>query len=173
MFNDLSAPRFNTRKYRVNIVCKELYEEWKKKTGRTETFSEFKAIWNLIAEEHINQVIEERDGVKMAKGMGDIYIGYIPRVKKRFVDYKTSMEHNKKIYHENWDSNGKVAKIIHGTYRRKYTYRMNRWFGFNPNRAFKHKVIAALKAFPTRYKNTSENTRGKYEHEQNRNDNKR
>lgn len=156
MFNDLKAPRFNPRKYRENILSKELYISWKAKTGRTESFSEFKAVWNKLAETIIETVIEERDGVRLPKGMGDKYLGYVPSTKKEFIDYQASAEHGKPIRHENWNSSGKPGKIIYGTRHRRYVHKLGGWWAFNPCRKFTRLASKAFRDNPERYKNSIE-----------------
>jgi hypothetical protein len=156
LFNDLKGPRFNRRKYRENIVSEELWKAWKETTGRKESFEEFRSVWHKIAEVMVDNIIEERDGIRMANGMGDVYLGYIPNIRKVMVDYKASMEYNKIIKHENWDSNGKVGKIIYGTSGRRYIFRLGGWWGFSACRNFKKRVINAFKTVPERYKNSIE-----------------
>lgn len=161
MYNNLKAPRFNARAFRENIVSEELYNQWKEQTGRTESFSEFKEVWEKIADSMVEFVIEERDGIKLAKGMGDIYIGYVPGAQKKFIDYQSTKEYGKTIYHENWNTNGKAGKIIYGTRKRKYLYRLSNWWGFKGCRNFTRAASKALKEFPERYKNSIEKRTGK------------
>jgi hypothetical protein len=161
MFDNLKPRRFNTRKYRENIVSEELWKKWKDSTSRTETFKEFRDIWHKIADQIIVNVVEETDGVRLPKGNGDIYIGYIPHIQKRVIDYKLSKQYGKVIRHENWNSNNKVAKIIYGTSRRKYIYKLAGWWGFTACRNFKVRVVKALQTHPERYKNSIEKRSGK------------
>lgn len=156
MFNDRKAPRFSTRKYRKNIVSEELYERWKKQTGYDLSFQEFRAIWNLIGREYTNAVIEETDGAKLGSSTGDLYIGYVPGAKNKGVDHKTSQELGKKVYHQNWNSKNKLAKIIYGVHNRKYIHRFCYFWSFTAHRTFKNRVTQAIRDFPERYKNTIE-----------------
>lgn len=156
MFNNLKAPRFNNRKYRKNIITKELFKDWKVKTNNNITFKQFKEYWNLIAFKHIEKIIEERDGIKLGTGLGDIYIGFVKSKKKSGIDYKTSSEYNKCIKHENWDSSGKLGKIIYGTNNRKYIYKLHKFWSFEACRNLKRKVSLALKEQPEKYKNSIE-----------------
>lgn len=161
MFNDLKAARFNPRKYRVNIVSEDLWKRWKQKTGRKESFQEFKKLWAMIAEGAIECVFEEQDGLRLPKGMGDVYLGYVPGIKKRGIDYKTSRELNKTILHENWNSNGKTGKIIFGITRRKYLFKRPSMWAFIPCRNFKRSAVKMLREYPERYKNSIEKRNGK------------
>lgn len=156
MFNNRKAPRFNPRKFRVNVVSEELYEKWKAETGYDITFQQFKEYWNSIGEAMTEAVITEKDGIRLGAGLGDIYVGYVPGMKAKPIDYKTSAEFNKQIKFENWENGGKVGKIIYATKRRKYIYRMHGWWAFKACREFKSKVSHALRTRPQDFKNSIE-----------------
>lgn len=156
MFNDLNAPRFNTRKYRHNIISKDLYNRWKDKTGYNITFSQFKKYWNLIGEKYSQKIISERDGVKVGTGLGDIYIGLIKNPKKEPIDKKLSVEYGKKIKYENWETRGQLGKIIYGTRGRKYIYRLHGYWMFSACRNLKRSASAALRTNSSKYKNSIE-----------------
>lgn len=156
MFNNLKAPRFNPRKYRKNVVSQELYKKWKTQTESDLTFSQFKKIWEYIAEEYINTILEERDGAKLGNGMGDLYIGYIKNVKKDIVDYNLSKQYNKTIKHENWETGGKFGKLIYGVTGRKYIYKTHQFWKFKGCRNFTRLISKTLKEFPARFKHSIE-----------------
>ena len=156
MFNDLKAPRFNNRKYRQSVVTKDLYIKWKTDNNSNITFKEFKNYWYKIANKYIEKIIEERDGVKVGNGLGEIYVGFVKSTKGASIDYKLSKELNKKIKHENWDSSGKLGKLIYGTRNRKYIYRLHKYWSFVGCRNLKRLVSTSLKTHPERYKNSIE-----------------
>ena len=156
MFNNRRATRFSNRKYRVNIVSQELYTKWKSQTNYSITFIQFKQYWKFIAREYVNAILEESDGAKLDASIGDIYIGFVPPPKKKAIDYKTSNEIGKTTYYENWNTNGKLGKIIYGTNGRKYIHRLHAWWAFKPCRNFKNNVKDSLRANPERYKNSIE-----------------
>lgn len=160
MINDLKAKRFNPRKFRHNIVSEDLYLRWKEQTGRTETWEEFRNAWYAIAETMIDIIVEEPDGIRLAKGMGDVYIGYVPSMVHRPIDYQASLKHGKVIRHENWNTNRKPGKIIYGVSERKYIYRLAGWWAFSACRNFKKRVVQAFNDFPARYKNSIEKRLG-------------
>lgn len=156
MFNNRKATRFSNRKYRKNIVCEELYNEWKVKTNFDISFKQFKDYWKYIAREYVQAIVDNPDGAKLDASIGDIYIGYIPWYSKKVIDYKTSSELDSTIYHENWNSNGKLGKIIYGTQKRKYIHKLHLWWGFRVCRNFKIKAVNSLREYPERYKNSIE-----------------
>lgn len=156
MFNDLKAPRFSTRRYRKNIIDEKIYIAWKEKYNQILSFIEFKDIWEIIALDITEEILQEKDGIKLPNGLGEIYIGYVPSFTKTIIDYKTSREYNKLIRHENWESRGKLGKIIYGSNGRKYPFKLSGWWGFTACRNFKIAVVHALKTYPERYKNSIE-----------------
>lgn len=155
MFNDRKAPRFNNRKYRNNILSKELYKKWKSQNEIDISFLEFKQYWKLIADKFREKIVEERDGVKLPVGLGDMYIGYIPN-RPAAINHTLSAQYGKPIKYENWETSGKLAKIIWGTLDRKYIFKMATMWNFTAIRPFKSQVVTALKDNPARYKNTLE-----------------
>jgi hypothetical protein len=156
MFADLTGPRFNKRKFRENILTEKLHKEWLKETGYDKDFTTFKKIWEAIANKIVSKVLTERDGVRLGSGLGDIYIGIIPKTKRRPIDYKTSRELGKIVYHENWNTDGKVGKIIYATKNRPYAYRLCKYWGFLPHTSFKDKCSEQLQLNPEKYKNSLE-----------------
>lgn len=157
MFNDLNAPRFNPRTYRKRIVSVQTWREWKRETGRKDSWKVFKSTWELIAAKNVEIVLEERDGIRMAENLGDVYAGYVKVAsRKRDLDYKTSITLGVPFKHENWHSNNKKIKIIYGTSRRKYIYKMKFLWGFLAHRDFDRAVAASVKNNPEIYKNTQE-----------------
>lgn len=155
MFNDLKAPRFNSRKFRKNIISEDLYKTWKAKYNRKESYNDFKKVWNLLAEEIIEEILTERDGVRLPS-LGDLYIGYITKINKPIIDHQLSMEYGKPIKHMNFDTRGKLGKIILGYKKRKYLFKYKGWWSFVACRNFKRTVSKALKENPERYKNSIE-----------------
>lgn len=156
MFADLNAPRFSKRKYRENIVSKQLHKEWKESTGYDKDFSFFKQVWIKIAEKIAQKVLEERDGVRLGSGIGDLYVGLIPKTKRRPVDYKLSKELGKIVYHENWNTGGKLGKIIYATNGRPYAYKLCKYWWFIAHTTFKDACVLKLRENPENYKASQE-----------------
>lgn len=155
IINDRKAARFNPRSYRKHIVTPELYKAWKAKTGYKIPYKQFKAYWVMIADEMISSIIEERDGIRLGSGIGDLYIAYVYS-KKTAIDRPTSEQLQKIIKYQNWNSSGKLGKIIYGTNHRRYTYKRSGWYAFIAHRDFKKKVSQALLSHPARYKHSME-----------------
>src|SRR5690606_3245995 len=135
------------RKYRKNIVSKELYDAWKLRTGYNISFQEFRKIWRLIAQEYITSIVEEADGVRLDASTGDLYIGYIPSPKRKPIDFNTSLQLGKRVHFQNWNSSGKMAKIIYGTRGRRYMYRFATYWSFVASRTFKKRCKQALQDY--------------------------
>lgn len=162
MFNDLTAPRFNQRKFRHNIVSKELHKRWKQgltDKGLKVPFGVYRRIWCYIADMITESILEERDGVRL-RGLGDLYVGYTPKRDKP-VDYKLSQQYGKTIYHENWHSDGKVLKAIWGVTGRRYILKRKYWWKFDGCRNFTRAISRAARETPLIYKNTIEKRNGR------------
>lgn len=164
MFADLNAPRFNRRKFRKNILTKELHEEWKTTTGYDKNFETFKAIWEAIATKIVSKIISETDGVRLGAGLGDMYIGLIPGAKRRPIDYKTSREIGQIVYHENWNTDGKLGKVIYTVAGKPYAYKLCRFWGFVPHTRLKKLCTLNLQQNPQRYKNSLEGKSRNYDY---------
>lgn len=154
MFNDLKAPRFNPRKLRYNVVGIETYKKFKKEQKSSMSYSQFRTMWERIANQIMASVIDERDGVRI-RGLGDLYIGYT-KTKDKPIDRKLSEEYGKIIYHENWHTNGKVMKIIFGVSKRRYIFKRKYWWSFEGARDFVRNSSAAVKKDPLKYKDSQE-----------------
>lgn len=157
-FNDLKAPRFNSRKFRKIIVDKELFRTWRRTNGfkkGSHSYVTFRFIWEKIAEEMIQIVLTERDGINL-RGLGDIYLGYPPPSKHKPIDYKASQEYGKTIYHENWHTDGKVIRVIWGVTDRKYVLRRKYWWAFQECRNFERLTTIAARTTPELFKNSQE-----------------
>lgn len=154
MKNDLKAPRFNTRKYRTNVITEDLYQRWKAKTGYTISYEQFKAYWKLLADGITSEVQRERDGVILPYYLGTLYIGWAPVNCKKAKDYKATNEAGTHIYQQNWHSNRKLGKIVYTRGNARYVHHLTGWWSFGACRNFSRAVSKSLKDNPSNYKNT-------------------
>jgi hypothetical protein len=154
------GPRFNTRTFRKKIISKELYIKWKTKSGHNNSYDEFKVIWKAIAKEYQVCAVEGPNGVLMPYGIGELYIGWTKTL-NRVIDYNLSRVHNTRIYHENYHSYGKLAKIIYHACG-KYRLDTCKLWNFKPITPFKQYVSKTLKDSPEIYKNSRQKTSNGY-----------
>lgn len=152
LFADRKGPRFNTRKFRQKIISKDLYVRWKTKTGYNKSFEEFKGIWKSIAKEYQEASIEGPNGVLMPFGIGELYVGWT-KTKDKVIDYNLSRQYNTRVYHENYHSYGKLAKIIYHACG-KYSLDTCKLWNFRPITPFRKFVSSVLKSSPEIYKSS-------------------
>lgn len=157
MFDDYSAPRFSSRKFRKNIIDKELYNKWKNSNDSYKeiNFLTFKNYCYKILEAITNLISEERDGVRLPEGIGDIYLGYILYGNKK-TNFSESKKYNLNVKFENWHTNGKSGKIIFGTKNRKYINHSSKLWSFVGSTNFKNLAHNSFLKNPERYKNSIE-----------------
>lgn len=92
---------------------------------------------NRLITEH---TIESRDGVELHAGMGTVFISTVPTKKSRPIAYKKSIELGMKVYHKNWDTDNKMAKIHYVNFNTKYKFALNHLWTFTPVRQYKRRV---------------------------------
>jgi hypothetical protein len=88
--------------------------------GRRKTgvpFYIFTGIFNQILYE---TVIETRDGVQLPEQIGWLFIGTCPTSKKRNINYVKSNKYGVEITNNNWETDGKLAKIFFTNYAPKH-----------------------------------------------------
>ena len=122
-----SAPRF--RKEYKGTTNKEFEDYIYSKTNLTYAFKEIKNVLNVFNDNVIDEVIGNRDGITLPGSLGRMFIGSC-KVKTKVLDYKKSQELGKKVYHQNHDSNGYVAKIFYTLVSTNYKLRNSRMFKF-------------------------------------------
>lgn len=159
-FADEKGPRWNTRTFRHKILSTDLWKQWKKKTGLSLDYKTFQGIWKMIVAEVQRGVMEEPNGVAMPYGLGTLYIGWVkPRVKP--IDYKTSKQYGKMIFHENFHTYGKIGKIIYAPCG-KYAHKYCKWWGFQPITPFKAKASQAIMESPEIFRNSKQKMQRQY-----------
>lgn len=96
-------------------------------------YSTYKAVLDCMCSVILHYVLELSDGFKMPNGLGFIQIGkYKPKSynsKSLSVDYKTSKECDKRIYHLNEHSDGYKFRLhwskVPMTFADRYKYQLN------------------------------------------------
>lgn len=139
---DRKAPRF--RQCRFNIVSSELHKKFLEENPNFYiTYKDFKFIIKEINNEIINQVIENREGVILPKGLGRIWLGFFHPKRKTFKETGLS-----NYNFETKDLQGKICwdyKFV------KYKIKSRDFYGFNAHRDFKTAASNAFKNTPERY----------------------
>lgn len=139
---DRTAPRF--RQCRFNLVSPKLYNKFLKENPNFYIdYKDFKFIISEINKEIINQVIENREGILLPKGLGRLWLGFF--IPKRKVFSETGLL---KYDFETGDLQGKILWDYKFT---RYKIKSREFYGFHAHRDFKTLVSKAFKSTPERY----------------------
>jgi hypothetical protein len=142
---EFNKPNVKAARYRPSantILNKEFFENFKK------THPKYKDLDNKILRKIIkrfNQVlcqtiIDTRDGVQLPEQIGWLFIGTCQRSKKDNIDFAKSSKYGIKVTNNNWETDGKLAKIFFSNYAPKHKIKNREFWGFVACRDFKRSV---------------------------------
>lgn len=98
------------RKNKKSYTTYDIYQQWSKETGLEVPYMRFKRILDKFNENIKDSLLNASEVFKMPYGLGYIcVVKYKPKTytdKSLSVDYKTSKEEGKRIYHLNEHSDG-------------------------------------------------------------------
>lgn len=142
---DLSAPRYRVK--RKNLITDQYLDEFRNRHPELKSYdkSKIKSIIKYFNEKLWNAIIEHRDGVELPEGLGYIFIGACPYVKKDNVDYGKSIKYGVKVTHKNYDTDGYLGKIFYSNYSAKYRLKDSALWAFSGGRYFKRAVTKTFK----------------------------
>ena len=124
---EFNKPNVKASRYRpevVTILNKEFFENFKKTHPKYKDL-DVKLLRKII--KRFNQivyqtVIDTRDGIELPEQLGWIFIGTCQRSKKDNIDYAKSKKYGVRVTNNNWETDGKLAKIFFTNYFRKSYY---------------------------------------------------
>jgi hypothetical protein len=137
---DLTAPRYRPQ---VNsIMNKEFFDDFKKLNPKYKNLDNkiLKTIIKRFNQILYETVIETRDGVQLPEQIGWLFIGTCPTSKKRNINYVKSNKYGVEITNNNWETDGKLAKIFFTNYAPKHKIKNREFWGFTASREFKRSV---------------------------------
>jgi hypothetical protein len=149
---DLNAPRFRKKSHRIE--SDEFLNEFKKKYPAYEDLdiSTAKKIIKYANNKLWQAVLDNRSGVELPESLGFIFIGTCtPTERFKNIDFGKSIKYGKTITNRNWDSDGKIAKIIYTNYPVKYRVKDRQIWNFVPSRIFKRTVAKVYPLNWTKY----------------------
>ena len=95
--------------------------------------------------EHVyNTVIEKRDGIQLPEQIGWLFIGACESSKKRNVDYAKSNKYGVEVSYNNWNTDGRLAKIFFTSNAPKHKMKNREFWRFVGCRNFKRSVAKAF-----------------------------
>ena len=137
---DLKAPRFRPEVY--SVLNKEFFEKFKKKYTKYKQYSEstlreeIKSFNKTVYE----TVIDKRDGVQLPETIGWLFIGTCQQSKKKNIDFAKSHKYGITVTNNNFETDGKLAKIFFTSYAPKHKMKNREFWSFVACRDFKRAV---------------------------------
>lgn len=121
-----------TRRNKKSYTEADMYKAWLKETDSDVPYFRFKRILDRFNKSVRDTILERSEGFKMPLGLGLVCIGkYKPKTytdKSLSVDYKSSKEEGKKIYHLNEHSGGYKYRLywskVPQTFPDRYKYQL-------------------------------------------------
>jgi len=137
---DLNAPRFRPAVY--NAMNEDFFNRFRKKHPKYKNLRdpELRRILKTFNTVLYETVVDYRDGVKLPHNIGWLFVGSCKGSKKKNVDYAKSNKYGVLVTNKNWDSDGRLAKIIFTSYAPKYKMKNREYWGFIACRDFKRLV---------------------------------
>jgi hypothetical protein len=137
---DVTAPRFRPAVY--NILNNDFYDRFRKKYGKYKNLKNFelKKIIKKFNQHLYNTVIEVRDGIQLPESIGWLFIGTCQKTKKENINYAKSLKYGVSVTNNNWETDGKLAKIFFTNYALKHKIKNREFWGFTACRDFKRSV---------------------------------
>lgn len=116
-----------------SLTIADIYKSYVKKYNNDLLYSRFRKILEVFNNELLNSIFEDSDIVKLPYGLGRVgIVKYKPKTltpKSLSVDYKSTKEYGKKIYHLNEHSDGYKYRLywskIPQTFPDRYKYQLS------------------------------------------------
>lgn len=133
---DVKGPRF--RQSTVNIVDDKFVKEFKLKYPKYKDLTkvDINRIMKKYNQTVWREVIETRDGVQLPEGLGVLFIATCRSPKRQNIDFAKSKKYGVTVTNKNWETDGKLAKIIY-TSNTSFRFKNRECWGFVASRQFK------------------------------------
>jgi len=137
---DLNAPRYRPEVH--SVLDKKFFNSFKKKHPKYKDYTnvELRNIIKAFNKLVYNNVIEKRDGVQLPETIGWLFIGTCQKSKKANVDYAKSNKYGITVTNNNFDTDGKLAKIFFTSHAPKHKMKNREFWSFVACREFKRAV---------------------------------
>ena len=147
---EFNKPDVKASRYRPEvstILNKEFFENFKKTHPKYKNLDDklLRKIIKRFNQVLYQKVIDTRDGVQLPEQIGWLFIGTCQQSKKDNIDYAKSKKYGVKVTNNNWDTDGKLAKIFFTNYAPKHKMKNREFWGFTACRELKRSVA---KSYP-------------------------
>jgi len=148
---DIKAPRFFTRSKAV--VNKDFIEKFKRRYPeyRNIKLAMFSKIMVTFHNEVVQGVIDNRDGIELPEGLGFVFIGSCQRAKRENIDFRASTLAGRKIFHQNWESDNRLMKILYSNSEVRYRLTNKQVWAFRLGKTNRKLISDAYKVRWTKY----------------------
>jgi hypothetical protein len=137
---DVTAPRF--RPEVETILNKEFFDKFKQRYPKYKHLDK-SDIRNVIKTFNVSvyqKVIDSRDGIQLPEQVGWLFIGSCQQSKKKNVNFGKSLKYGVTVTNNNFDTDGKLAKIFFTNFAPKHKMRNREFWSFVACRDFKRTV---------------------------------
>jgi hypothetical protein len=137
---DVKGARF--RQKSINIINEAFIKEFKDKYPKYNDLSkaEVDKIIRLFNETVWKEIIENRDGVQLPEGVGIMFIATCKSPLRQNIDFVKSKKYGVTVTNNNWETDGKLAKIFYTNYNTSFRFQNRECWGFIACREFKRTV---------------------------------
>lgn len=147
---EFNKPDIKASRYRPEvstILNKEFFDNFKKTHPKYKHLEDkmLRKIVKRFNQVLYHKVIDTRDGVQLPEQIGWLFIGTCQQSKKDNIDYAKSKKYGVKVTNNNWETDGKLAKIFFTNYAPKHKMKNREFWGFTACREFKR---AVAKSYP-------------------------
>jgi hypothetical protein len=141
---DVKASRYRPEAY--SLLNNKFFEKFKDKYPKYKdiTNSDLRKIIKRFNEQVCNTVVEKRDGIQLPEQIGWLFIGACESSKKQNIDYAKSNKYGIRVTNNNWNTDGRLAKIFFTNYAPKHKMKNREFWGFVACRNFKRSVAKAF-----------------------------
>jgi len=142
---EFNKPDVKASRYRPEvstILDKEFFDNFKKNHPKYKDLDNkmLRQIIKRFNQALYQKVIDTRDGVQLPEQIGWIFIGTCQRSKKDNIDFAKSNKYGVRVTNNNWETDGKLAKIFFTNYAPKHKMKNREFWKFVACREFKRTV---------------------------------
>jgi len=142
---DRKAPRF--RETTISLLNKYILSSFREKHPEYSAVSndQLKKIIETFNGFLWQTVINNRDGIELPEGLGNVFVGSCKTPRKENIDHNKSTKHGVKVINRNLATDGYLAKIFYTNHEARYKFRFRKLWRFKGVRQFTRKVSVTYK----------------------------
>lgn len=150
MMKACKTPNLNSSRFRqkcTTLINNELLAKVKEKSFLAVdlSYKDIEIVIRTFNKKIWEEGIENRDGIELLYGLGKIFVGTCKAAKTKNINIPKSIKYGMIITHQNWDTDGNLAKIFYVNSGNKYKFKHNEVWRFIPNREFKRTLATKYK----------------------------